>query len=32
MAKYGHEVIFCIVNSGFAVEVMDTAGKLGAKG
>ena len=32
MAKYGHEVIFCIVNSGFADEVMDTARKLGAKG
>ena len=32
MAKYGHEVIFCIVNSGFADEVMDAARKLGAKG
>lgn len=32
MAKYGHEVIFCIVNSGFADEVMEAARKLGAKG
>ena len=32
MAKYGYEVIFCIVNSGFADEVMEAARKLGAKG
>ena len=32
MAKYGYEVIFCIVNSGFADDVMDAARKLGAKG
>lgn len=30
--KYQHEVIFCIVNSGFSESVMDTAKKLGAKG
>ncbi|MBE6645839.1 MAG: P-II family nitrogen regulator [Ruminococcaceae bacterium] len=30
MAK--HEVIFCIVNTGFSDEVMDAARKFGAKG
>ena len=30
MAK--HEVIFCIVNTGFADEVMDAAREFGAKG
>ena len=30
--KYQHEVIFCIVNSGYSEAVMDTAKKLGAKG
>lgn len=30
--KYTHEVIFCIVNSGFSDEVMDAARKFGARG
>ncbi len=29
---YNHEVIFCIVNSGFAGEVMDAAREFGAGG
>ena len=29
---YKHEVIFCIVNSGFSELVMDAAKKLGARG
>lgn len=29
---YNHEVIFCIVNSGFATEVMDAARQFGASG
>ncbi len=29
---YNHEVIFCIVNSGYSEAVMDAAKKLGAKG
>ena len=29
---YNHEVIFCIVNSGFAGEVMDAAREFGARG
>ena len=32
MSKYKHEVIFCIVNSGFSDEVMDAAREFGAKG
>ena len=30
--KYTHEVIFCIVNSGYSDEVMDAAKKFGARG
>lgn len=30
--KYKHEVIFCIVNSGYSEAVMDTAKKFGARG
>lgn len=30
--KYQHEVIFCIVNSGFSDAVMDAAREFGAKG
>ena len=30
--KFEHEVIFCIVNSGFSDLVMDAARKLGARG
>lgn len=30
--KYTHEVIFCIVNSGYSEAVMDEAKKLGAGG
>ncbi len=30
--KFEHEVIFCIVNAGFADVVMDSARKLGARG
>ncbi len=30
--KYKHEVIFCIVNSGFTDEVMDAAREFGATG
>lgn len=30
--KYTHEVIFCIVNSGYSESVMDAAKKLGAGG
>lgn len=30
--KYKHEVIFCIVNSGFSDEVMDAAREFGAGG
>ena len=30
--KYSHEVIFCIVNSGYSEAVMDAAKKLGARG
>ena len=29
---YNHEVIFCIVNSGFSHDVMDAARELGARG
>ena len=29
---YKHEVIFCIVNSGFSAEVMDAAREYGARG
>ena len=32
MKSYKHEVIFCIVNSGFSEEVMDAAKQCGAKG
>ncbi len=32
MSKYTHEVIMCIVNSGFSDEVMDAARELGARG
>ena len=32
MNKYKHEVIMCIVNSGFADSVMDAAREFGAKG
>ena len=32
MAKYTHEAIFCIVNSGYSEAVMDAAKKFGAKG
>nr|MBR6777943.1 P-II family nitrogen regulator [Clostridia bacterium] len=30
--KYKHEVIFCIVNSGYSEAVMDAAKKFGARG
>lgn len=30
--QYSHEVIFCIVNSGYSEAVMDAAKKLGARG
>ncbi len=30
--KYNHEVIFCIVNSGFSDAVMTTAKEFGARG
>ena len=30
--NYTHEAIFCIVNTGFADEVMDAARNLGARG
>ncbi len=30
--QYDHEVIFCIVNSGYSEAVMDAAKKLGATG
>lgn len=30
--KYEHEVIFCVVNSGFSDDVMDAARELGARG
>lgn len=30
--KYKHEVIFCIVNSGYSEAVMNAAKKIGAKG
>lgn len=30
--NYKHEVIFCIVNSGFSEEVMEAAKKFGARG
>ena len=32
MAAYQHEMIVCIVNSGFSDEVMNTAREYGAKG
>ncbi len=32
MSNYSHEVIFCIVNAGFADEVMDAAREFGATG
>ncbi len=32
MSKYKHEVILCIVNSGFSDEVMDAAREFGARG
>jgi nitrogen regulatory protein PII len=32
MKSYKHELITCIVNSGFSDAVMDTARELGAKG
>lgn len=32
MSKYKHEVIFCIVNSGFTDDVMDAAREFGARG
>ena len=32
MKKYQHEVIFCIVNAGFADAVMDAARECGARG
>jgi len=32
MKNYDHEVIFCIVNSGFSDEVMDAAREFGAGG
>ena len=32
MSKYKHEVIICIVNSGFSDEVMDAARMFGARG
>ncbi len=32
MSSYTHEVILCIVNSGFSEEVMDAAREFGARG
>ena len=32
MSNYSHEVILCIVNSGFSDEVMDAAREFGARG
>ena len=32
MSNYSHEVIYCIVNAGYADEVMDAAREFGAKG
>ncbi len=32
MNNYSHEVIFCVVNAGFADEVMDSAREYGARG
>ncbi len=32
MSAYKHEVIFCIVNSGFSDEVMSAAKEFGARG
>ncbi len=32
MKSYQHEVIFCIVNSGFSDDVMDAAREFGARG
>ncbi len=32
MSTYKHEVIFCIVNTGFSDEVMDAAREYGARG
>ena len=32
MASYNHEVIFCIVNTGFSDDVMDAAREFGARG
>ena len=32
MSTYNHEVILCIVNSGFSDEVMDAAREFGARG
>ena len=32
MSNYTHEVILCIVNSGFSEEVMDAARQFGARG
>ncbi len=32
MSTYKHEVIFCIVNSGFSDEVMSAAKEFGARG
>ena len=32
MSEYKHEVIMCIVNSGFSDSVMDAARELGARG
>lgn len=32
MAKYPHEAIFCIVNSGYSEAVMTAAKKFGARG
>ena len=32
MSKYKHEVIICIVNSGFSDDVMDAAREFGARG
>ena len=30
--EFQHEVIFCIVNSGYSEQVMESAKKLGARG
>lgn len=32
MSKFAHEVIFCIINSGFSDNVMDAAKAAGARG